>query len=214
MARCDHRIPAVRIDHVLLAAADLEATARRLLHEHGLSSIPGGTHPHWGTANRIVPLGGPYLEIIGIADPTVAGENPLGRWVRALTTDGDVLAGVMVEPEDFDAVCTRLSLTPVPGQRTRPDGTSLSWRLAGLAEALSRTLPCFISWDARDHAFGDDAGIGATGIADLELGGDPDEITAWLGGEVDGLRLVGGAPGLRRMTIAARNGDIVLAQHP
>jgi hypothetical protein len=105
-------------------------------------------------------------------------------------------------------------LAPTFGQRTLPDGTSLSWRLAGMAEAISRTLPCFISWDERDRDFDGDAGVGATGIADLELGGDPDEITAWLGGQVDGLRLVGGAPGVRRMRIAARNGDIVLSQHP
>jgi hypothetical protein len=204
----------VRIDHVLLVAADLEATASRLREEQGLASIPGGTHPQWGTANRIVPLGGPYLEIIGIVDPALAAENPFGRWVGALAVDGDSLAGLMIAPDDFDAVCTPLSLTPMPGQRTLPDGTSLSWRLAGMVEAMSRTLPCFISWDKRDRAFDGDAGVGAAGIAGLELGGDPDEITTWLGGEVDGLRLVGGAPGLRRMIIASGTGDIVLSHQP
>ena len=199
---------------MLLVAANLEATAGRLLKAHGLSSIPGGTHPRWGTANRIVPLGGSYLEIIGIADPAVAVRNPFGRWVHALASDGDLLAGLMIEPDDFGAVCTRLSLTPTRGQRTNPDGTLLAWQLAGMVEAISRTLPCFISWDVRDPAFGGDAGIGATGIADLELGGDQDEITEWLGGPVDGLRLVGRSPGLRRMTIATRTGDVVLSQHP
>lgn len=201
----------MRIDHVLLAAKDIEATADLLFKEHGLSSVSGGTHPQWGTANRIVPLGGPYLEIIGIADPVAAADHPFGRWIGRLTTDGDVLAGLMVEPEDFDAVCSRLSLTPTPGGRSRPDGVRLSWRLAGMVEAMTRTFPCFIAWDNRDHRFSDDAGVGATGIACVELGGDAEEITAWLGGAVEGLHLVGGAPGLRRLTIAATSGDIDLS---
>jgi hypothetical protein len=201
----------MRIDHVLLATSDIEAAAERLRSEHGLISLDGGSHPHWGTANRVVPLGGPYLEIIGVADAAVAAGNPLGRWLGAAAANGDQLAGVMVEPDDFDAVCDRLSLVPTPGARTRPDGTSLSWRLAGMAEAMTRRLPCFIAWDHRDEAFDGDGGVGATGIADVELGGDDAEIDAWLGGEhVAGLRRVGGAAGIRRMTISAAAGDIVL----
>jgi hypothetical protein len=199
----------VRIDHVLLVARDLDATAARLRDRYGLVSGAGGTHPQWGTANRIVPLGGPYLEVIGIGDPVVAAANPLGRWVASRAAGGDLLAGLMVTADDFDAVCTRLSLSPTAGQRTRPDGTVLTWRLAGLQEALARTVPCFISWDNRDDAF--DAG-GATGIAELELGGDATEIGQWLGGPVDGLRLVGGAPGLRRLTIRTGSGDVVLPE--
>jgi hypothetical protein len=204
----------VRIDHVLLAASDLDLTAARLRELYGLASVPGGAHPHWGTANRIVALGGPYLEIIGVTDPAVAAENPLGRWVRDATADGDALAGLMVEPDDFDQVCTRLSLTPMPGQRIRPDGDVLSWRLAGLPESMSRTWPCFISWDNRDPAFDGDAGVGASGIANLRLGGDADEIARWLGGDVPGLELVGGRPGVRQLTIATRGGDVVLLERP
>ena len=114
-----------------------------------------------------MPLGGPYLEILGIGDPAVAAGSPFGRWVRALTAAGDVLAGLMVEPDDFDATCARLSLPPLPGARTRPDGRSLSWRLAGVAGALATGRPCFISWDGRDEVFDGDAGVGASGIARL-----------------------------------------------
>jgi Glyoxalase-like domain len=204
----------VRIDHVMLAADDLEATAARLLETYGLSSIAGGTHPQWGTANRIVPLGGPYLEIISIADAARAAQTPFGQWLAARTADGAVLCGVMVEPDDFDAVCARLSLTPAPAQRSRPDGTTLAWRLAGMTEAMSRTWPCFISWDRREEAFGGDAGVGATGIAQLEIGGAPEAITAWLGGPVGGLGLVGGSPGIRQVTISTGAGDIVLPHRP
>jgi len=201
----------VRIDHVLLVAGDIDATAGRLSEQYGLASVPGGRHPQWGTANRIVPLGGPYLEIIGVSDPARAAQHPLGQWVGARAAGGVVLAGVMVEPDDFDAVCTRLSLTPVPGERGRPDKTVLSWRLAGVAEALTRTVPCFISWDRRE-VFDDQSG--ASGIEELELGGDADEIGEWLRGSVEGLRLVGGAPGIRALTVTTAAGPVVLTEHP
>jgi hypothetical protein len=204
----------VQIDHVLLPVADLDSASTRLRDKYGLSSQPGGAHPQWGTANRIVPLGGQYLELIAVADPELAAGNPFGQWVSRAAANGDVLAGLMVEPDDFDATCARLSLTPMPGQRTRSDGTSSVWRLAGVAEAISRTVPCFISWERRDDVFDGDAGVGASGIAKLELGGDADAISAWLGEPVDGLELVGGAPGIRSLTIKTGNGDVVLDEHP
>jgi hypothetical protein len=86
----------------------------------------------------------------------------------------------------------------------------VSWRLAGVAEAMARTVPCFISWGHRD----DFDVLGGTGISDLALGGDVDEISAWLAGAVDGLRLVGGAPGIRQLTIATPRGDVVLPEQP
>jgi len=208
----------VLIDHVLLATRDIDAAARRLLDRYGLASVRGGEHPQWGTGNRIVPVGDAYIEIIGITDAEVAATAPLGRWITSHTTDGDVLAGVMIEPTDFDGVCTRLGLTPIPGMRDLADGTSVSWRLAGLAEAMAQTIPCFISWDSRKGRLGSEApqgGVSATGIAWLELGGDAQAVTAWLGDEVvPGLRLVGGPPGIRALAISTPDGPVVLPERP
>jgi hypothetical protein len=204
----------VRIDHVLLAVTDLDTAAEKLRQRYGLTSVAGGTHPQWGTANRIVPLGGQYLEIIGIGYAALAAESPFGTWIRTVTADGDILAGLMMQPDDFDATCARLSLTPTRAERTRPDGRVLSWRLAGVTEAVTRTVPCFIGWDARDELFDGDAGVGARGIASVELGGDADEIATWLGEDVDALRLVGGAPRLHQLTIATDRGDIILGERP
>jgi hypothetical protein len=58
----------VRIDHVILAASDLDSGAARLEAELGLVAAGGGRHDGLGTQNRIVPLGGGYLEILAIAD--------------------------------------------------------------------------------------------------------------------------------------------------
>ena len=208
---------AVRIDHVLLASGDIEESADRLLSRYGLESVRGGEHPQWGTGNRIVPLGGQYLEIIGVTDPARAAGTDLGRWVAASSSEGDALAGFMVEPDDFEATCARLLLAQTPGARTLPDGTSLSWRLAGLSEAITQGLPCFITWDGRGGALGGldhDPPPDDTGIAWVEVGGDPDVLREWVGGDVDALQLVGGAPGIRRLAVRTASQTVILDERP
>ena len=46
----------MELDHVLIAVAELEAAAREIEGRYGLTSVEGGRHAGWGTANRIVPL--------------------------------------------------------------------------------------------------------------------------------------------------------------
>ena len=58
----------MRIDHVIYAAADLDAAAARIESELGLVAGGGGRHEGLGTVNRIVPLGGGYLELLAVAD--------------------------------------------------------------------------------------------------------------------------------------------------
>jgi hypothetical protein len=55
------------------AATDLGAAAARLESEHGLRASGGGEHEGLGPHNRIVPLGGGYLEILAVADPWLGG---------------------------------------------------------------------------------------------------------------------------------------------
>ena len=74
----------MRIDHVIYATRDLDATAARLEAEHGIVAKGGGRHTGLGTENRIFPLGGGYLELIAVADYAEAergagaGASPAG----------------------------------------------------------------------------------------------------------------------------------------
>jgi Glyoxalase-like domain len=54
------------IDHVLMAVVDLNAAGERFEVMYGLVSVEGGRHPGWGTANRVVPLGENYLELVAV----------------------------------------------------------------------------------------------------------------------------------------------------
>lgn len=137
----------MRVDHIIYAVDDLEAAGRQLYEESGLASIEGGRHPAWGTANRIVPLGTAYLELITVVDRDVAAFSDFGRPVMDAIAAGRHLVGWVVATDDIDAISRRLGLDVSRGARTRPDGTRLSWQLAGVARALTTgALPIFIEW--------------------------------------------------------------------
>ena len=70
------------IDHVIVIVEDLDAAARRYYEQTGLASVSGGRHPGHGTANRIVPLGSSYIELMAVVDRVEADSSPLGSWVE------------------------------------------------------------------------------------------------------------------------------------
>ena len=199
------------IDHVVLAVRDLDTAGERLLHDHGLVSIPGGRHARWGTANRVVPLGDDYIELIGVVDPDQAAGTVFGRRLLDLTTDGDRWYAICLSSDDVDGIARRLGLTIEPGARTRPDGAELRWRGAGL-ESPERDpwLPFFITWDTPPELHPGrapaDHPSGADGIAWLELGGDPARLSDWLGGVDLPIRVADGEPGLQAVGLRTSGG--------
>ena len=138
----------MRIDHVIYAVGDLDAAAARLKGEFGLGSVEGGRHPAWGTANRIVPLGDDYLELMTVADPAQARGTAVGGPMLEALAGGERLLGWAVATDEIERVAERLGLEVTGGSRTRPDGVTLSWRLAGVEHALvDGAFPFFIQWD-------------------------------------------------------------------
>ena len=86
----------MELDHVLIAVTDLEAAAREVETRIGLSSVEGGRHRDWGTANRIVPLGSSYLELVAVVDRASRRREqfrPLGRRWRNRLRPPDRLGG-------------------------------------------------------------------------------------------------------------------------
>jgi hypothetical protein len=204
-----------RIDHVVYAVRDLDAAARQLLDEHGLASIPGGRHPRWGTANRIVPLGDTYLELLAVEDPAVA--PALSGPLLAATADGDRWYSICVADDDLGTTAARLGLEVHPGVRTRPDGAEIRWRGAGFDDpGRPPWLPFFITWDVPDDLLPGRAPApahpsGASGIEAVEVGGDRATLAAWIGDE--GRRLpivvVDDEPGVRAVRLVTDHLDVV-----
>jgi hypothetical protein len=200
----------MKIDHIILAVDDLDRAAAELTAATGLATTPGGRHPDWGTANVIVPLGEGYLELVAVVDPGVAAATPFGR---AVAGNAGALAGWAVSTGDLDATAQRLGVATVAGRRTRPDGTTLSWSMAGVDEALTRGLPFFLRWDdpagnpARTPAAHRTA---PTGIAWLEHTGDAAALAGWLGPDGTALPLRPAPSGTARAGIALADGSEVV----
>jgi len=115
-------------------------------------ALPGGRHPGAGTANRIVPLGPDYLELIAIVDAGEAEGSALSRRVSQALERGSGIATWAVRVDDLDALKARLdaagiaTLGPRPGSRRRPDGVLIEWRTLHVGDGLEPAIPFFIQW--------------------------------------------------------------------
>ena len=117
-----------RIDHVIVAAADLdhlEAAFTRL----GFRVVGGGQHPHLGTRNRIILLGEGYIELLAIADQQVV--SPAVR-ERIMTAPGWI--GFALQSADIAAEANEMrergadARGPKPGRLVAPGGSARSWQ--------------------------------------------------------------------------------------
>lgn len=174
------------LDHVIFAVTDLHLAARELLEEHGLASLPGGRHPAWGTANRVVPMGGSYLELVEVVDPQVAAQSGFGRWVAAARTDdgGFRPLGWAVRTDDLASVCQRLGLSASGGSRQTDAGQVLDWTLAGVEQAAAEPcLPFFIQWGSETPLPGTTPvrhPAGESKISRVCVSGDSKRLAGWL----------------------------------
>jgi hypothetical protein len=200
------------IDHVLLPVVDLALAASEIESRYGLASIEGGRHPAWGTANRIVPLGDAYVELVAVADREKAAHTAFGSWV-ASAKPGRPL-GWAVRTDAIEAVGRRLGLTVVPGFRATSGGARITWRSAGVEVAAREpALPFFIQW-------GDGVPLpGATPVRYpggparlklLSLEADPVRLAAWLGEHDLPLAVATGPSRVSEVVLTHRHRDFAL----
>ncbi len=141
------------IDHLVIACADPDAAAAELERELGLRATGGGRHEALGTFNRLIWLGDTYLELIGVFDRELAERSWIGApTVRALDAGGG-LATWSVATDDIDGDVTRLNeggaflAEPLAGERVRPDGGVVRWRLSVPRELGPERPPFLIEHD-------------------------------------------------------------------
>jgi hypothetical protein len=189
----------MRIDHVIYATRDLDAAAARLEADHGLVATGGGRHVGIGTENRIVPLGGGYIELIAVVDHAEAERSALGAALaERILARREGLMGWVVGVEDVLAEAERTGAELSTIER---DG--LRAQLAGVATAMAEpALPFFIRRDPgiADPGEGGDAG----GIAWVEVSGDAERLRAWLGGGELPVRITEGEPAVLAVGIGER----------
>ena len=206
----------LELDHVLLAVADLEAAGREIEARYGLTSIEGGRHPGWGTANRIVPLGETYLELITVVDEAEAAQSAFGRWVAdALPADTRPL-GWAVRTDALDAVALRLGLAVSANSRATPSGQLLRWRVAGIEEAAAEpSLPILIEWGPGTPVPGRSPithPAGGAEITKLQLTGDEQRIAASIDTDDLPIEVRPGTPALASVTLRTQADEFVISR--
>jgi hypothetical protein len=212
--RCATTLVALELDHVLIAVADLAAAAQKMEAQHGLASIEGGRHPGWGTANRIVPLGEAYLELVAVVDEAEAAQSPFGRWVASAHPPPARPLGWAVRTHELDDLARRLDLTVAAGSRAGRSGQLVRWRLAGIERATAEpSLPFFIEWGSGTPLPGRVPAThraGALQIAKLWLDGDADCLAAWLGAHRLPIIVRPGTPAVAGIVLSGAAGEVVL----
>lgn len=206
----------IEIDHVVYAVRDLDEAAERFRREHGLDSAAGGRHAGWGTGNRIVPLGDQYVELISVLDPEEAARTDFGREMLGFLEGGDRPWAIVCRTDDLDAIAARLDLDPSDGSRTRPDGQLIAWRGAALDDPRRDPhMPFFIQWQlaSDDHYPGRTPAthdVQPAGIVWVEVSGDGQRLSDWLGGADLPIRVIDGPPAVRAFAIATADGELVV----
>ena len=145
------------IDHLVFAAPDLSEGIRIISRQLGAEPAPGGAHPQWGTRNALLSLGpATYLEVIG-PDPEASTEG-LPAAFQIDRIDRPRLVTWAARSNDLEGAVEHaarqgLRLGAVAGgQRQRPDGSRLSWRLTDpLTVTGDGLVPFLIDWGETEN---------------------------------------------------------------
>jgi catechol 2,3-dioxygenase-like lactoylglutathione lyase family enzyme len=129
------------IDHVIVAVPDLERASAEIEQRLGLRVGDGGRHEAHGTHNRLCWLGDSYLELMGVFDARLAAQSWWGSHALAVIDARGGLMGLALASDDLAGDMARLQALgspisdPIAGERLRPDGDVVRWRVARLPEA-------------------------------------------------------------------------------
>jgi hypothetical protein len=179
----------MRLDHLSYAAGPdgLAGTARRIGGLLGREFTEGGIHPRFGTRNMVVSLADhTYLEVVEVLDHPASDKAPFGQAVRARSALGGGWLGWVIAVDDIAPFEKRLGRESVTGNRHRPDGTELLWKQIGVNGLIADPqLPFFVQWLSPDAMHPSVGGVDDFSLACLEIAGDPQRVSEWLGETVE-----------------------------
>ena len=150
--------PGFELDHLVVASAELERGTRQLEELLGVELAGGGSHPGWGTHNRLLRLdGGAYLELIA-PDPG----QPAPARPRLFGLDDPALLALIAERPRLihyvmrtgDFALARAAIGYDPGIDEAMSRGALRWTLTVPADGRRRhagVLPSLIDWGETPH---------------------------------------------------------------
>ncbi|WP_113910522.1 VOC family protein [Roseovarius dicentrarchi] len=189
----------IELDHVAIAATDLNEGAAWVRRALGVPTAPGGQHAHFGTHNRLLGLDdGLYLEVIAI-DPAAPAPGQ-ARWFDLDRFSGPPRIGTWI-CRTGDLQGAQAALPGIGAQVSLARG-DLRWRMAVPDSGVlpfDNCHPAVMQWDCARHPA---ASLPATGITLRRLivrHPDAHDLQTRLAGVLVDDRVVieAGPPGLR-----------------
>ncbi len=140
------------LDHLVIAADDLDTGADWFRRQTGLELVPGGEHPLMGTHNRLLSLGdAAYLEVIAINPAAPGPDHP--RWFDLDRFDGETaLRTWVVRCDDLEAALA--AAPPGSGVPRAFERGDLRWRMAVPEDGrlpFDNLFPALIEWQSEAH---------------------------------------------------------------
>ncbi|NIK11959.1 VOC family protein [Alkalibacillus almallahensis] len=168
-------------DHLVIHSFNPKQHKELFSQVHQLQGTAGGKHDAWGTHNHLAFMQNDcYIEWLGVDDETIArsSENPLIQsTIQAYDQKHEGPFQFALRVNHLDDIMNRLTQEqvsfagPFPGQRTKPDGSELAWRmLFPMDESLNRPLPFLIEWDVDINRPGDSSLINQRSFSNIEIG--------------------------------------------
>jgi hypothetical protein len=211
--------PACELDHIVIAAQNLDAGVRFIRDKLGVDIPPGGRHESMGTHNHVMRLGrGSFLEVIAIDPAARAPDRP--RWfdlddpaMQTRLREGPRLVAWVIRTTDIVAAVNAAAISL--GTITPLRRGALSWRLTVPDDGHmpgGGTIPHIIEWDAGLRPWEQMADLGCS-LAALTLA-DPDgdwlnEVLRSLGAEaLPSVKVVEGGPPRLSAKIVTPSGRI------
>ncbi|MCC5976355.1 MAG: VOC family protein [Rubellimicrobium sp.] len=140
----------MRLDHIAVTCADLDAGVARVEALLGAPLAPGGQHVRYATHNRLLGLGpDEYLEVIA-PDPGACPSGP--RWFALDHAAEPRLANWIVAVPDLDAALS--AAPPGAGSPVALSRGDLAWRIAVPDDGslpMGGGFPTLIEWRSRPH---------------------------------------------------------------
>lgn len=159
-----------RLDHLVYATPDLEATVADIAATWGVTPAAGGRHDGRGTHNALLAIGnGAYLEVIGPdpEQPDPPGPRPFG--VDDLTEPRLITwAASVPDLALWLHWCDERKIDAGPAvdmQRTTPSGEVLRWRLTVPGPFGDGVVPFLIEWPGATPATSAPTGVELFGFA-------------------------------------------------
>ncbi|WP_188457010.1 VOC family protein [Virgibacillus oceani] len=170
------------LDHIVVAAINAEESSAKYGNKFTIKAVKGGEHADWGTYNYLSYFSNDsYIEWLGVTDAskTKNAENPLIQHLDyVLDNKFSGPFQFALRTNEMDDYVTHFKENNIPfsgpfaGQRKKPDGSLLKWRMLFPSYNHEKELlPFLIEWENPKDAYPDTSLLNVQSIPKINYSG-------------------------------------------